>query len=169
VSSGSEDPVLAWRDLLTDEEMFDLVVSHGGNPERGWWDTIHPHSLGWATARTQEGTLIGFVNVAWDGSDHAFLVDPKTRGSFQRRGIGTRLVRLAAEQASAADAWLCRCSAMTHERLLANHLDDRHEHVDQVATAVILERRSRLIVVRPLREAFRSRPDLLIDTWRLPA
>jgi hypothetical protein len=35
VSSGSEDAVLAWRDLLTDEEMFDLVVSHGGNPERG--------------------------------------------------------------------------------------------------------------------------------------
>ena len=65
------------------------------------------HSLGWATARTQEGTLIGFVNVAWDGSDHAFLIDPKTRGSFQRRGIGTRLVRLAAEQASAAGcAWL---------------------------------------------------------------
>jgi ribosomal protein S18 acetylase RimI-like enzyme len=107
VSSGSEDAVLAWRDLLTDEEMFDLVVSHGGNPERGWWDKIRPHSLGWATARTQEGTLIGFVNVAWDGSDHAFLIDPKTRGSFQRRGIGTRLVRLAAEQASAAGcAWL---------------------------------------------------------------
>jgi ribosomal protein S18 acetylase RimI-like enzyme len=107
VRSGSEDAVLAWRDLLTDEEMFDLVVSHGGNPERGWWDKIRPHSLGWATARTQEGTLIGFVNVAWDGSDRAFLIDPKTRGSFERRGIGTRLVRLAAEQAGAAGcAWL---------------------------------------------------------------
>ena len=107
MSNGFEDAVLAWRDLLTDEEMFDLVVSHGGNPERGWWDKIRPHSLGWATARTQEGTLIGFVNVAWDGSDHAFLIEPKTRGSFQRRGIGTRLVRLAAEQASAAGcAWL---------------------------------------------------------------
>jgi acetyltransferase (GNAT) family protein len=54
---------------------------------------IRPHSLGWATARTGEGTLIGFVNVAWDGSDHAFLIDPKTCGSYQRRGIGTRLVR----------------------------------------------------------------------------
>ena len=107
MSSAFEDAVLAWRALLTDEEMFDLVVSHGGNPERGWWDKIRPHSLGWATARTQEGTLIGFVNVAWDGSDHAFLIEPKTRGSFQRRGIGTRLVRLAAEQASAAGcAWL---------------------------------------------------------------
>ncbi|HEV8105825.1 MAG TPA: GNAT family N-acetyltransferase [Gaiellaceae bacterium] len=108
MSNGSEDDVvLVWGDPLTDEEMFDLVVSHGGKPERGWSDKIRSHSLGWATARTREGTVIGFVNVAWDGSDHAFLIDPKTRGSFQRRGIGTRLVRLAAEQARAAGcAWL---------------------------------------------------------------
>ena len=106
--SGPEsDAVLAWREPLTDEEMFDLVVSHGGNPERGWWDKIRPYSLGWATARTREGALIGFVNVAWDGCDHAFLVDTKTRGTFQRRGVGTRLVRLAAEQAKAAGCeWL---------------------------------------------------------------
>jgi len=108
VSSASEDDaVLAWRDPLTDEEMFDLVVSHGGNPERGWWDRIRPHSLGWATARTREGTLIGFVNVAWDGCDHAFVIDTKTHGAFQRRGVGTRIVRLAAEQAKAAGCdWL---------------------------------------------------------------
>jgi len=108
VSSGSEDEaVLAWRDPVTDEEMVDLVVSHGGNPERGWWDKVRPHSLGWATARTRGGTLIGFVNVAWDGCDHAFLIDTKTRGTFQRQGIGTRLVRLAVEQAKAAGCeWL---------------------------------------------------------------
>ena len=103
MSSGAEpEPVPAWRDPVTDEELFDLVVSHGGNPERGWWDRVRPYSLGWATARTREGALIGFVNVAWDGGDHAFLIDTKTRGTFQRRGIGTRLVRLALEQAKAA-------------------------------------------------------------------
>jgi GNAT superfamily N-acetyltransferase len=108
VSSGSDDDaVLAWRDPLTDEEMFELVMSHGGNPERGWWDKIRPHSLGWVTARTREGTLLGFVNVAWDGCDHAFLIDTKTRETFQRRGLGRRLVRLAAEQAKAAGCeWL---------------------------------------------------------------
>ena len=59
------------------------------------------------TARSIDGELVGFVNVAWDGSDHAFLIDPKTRGSFQHRGIGTRLVRLAAEHAKAAGCeWL---------------------------------------------------------------
>ena len=84
MSSGSDDDaVLAWRDPLTDEEMFELVMSHGGKPERGWWDKIRPHSLGWVTARTREGTLIGFVNVAWDGSDHAFLLDTKTPKPFK--------------------------------------------------------------------------------------
>ena len=101
------DVILTWRGSLDDHEMFDLVVSQGGNPQQGWWDRIQPHSLGWVTARTGDGALVGFVNVAWDGSDHAFLIDPKTRGSFQRQGIGSQLVRLAAEQARAAGCeWL---------------------------------------------------------------
>jgi ribosomal protein S18 acetylase RimI-like enzyme len=84
-----------------------LIRSHGERPEAGWWDRIRPHSLGWVTARADDGTLIGFVNVAWDGSDHAFLLDPKTRGTHQRRGIGTRLVEVAAGEARAAGCeWL---------------------------------------------------------------
>jgi ribosomal protein S18 acetylase RimI-like enzyme len=68
---------------------------------------IRGHSLGWVTARTGEGLLVGFVNVAWDGSDHAFILDPKTHGAFQRRGIGARLVRRAADEAKAAGCeWL---------------------------------------------------------------
>jgi ribosomal protein S18 acetylase RimI-like enzyme len=98
---------LAWRGALDDDELFELVVSHAGHPERGWWDRIRPHSLGWVTARTQNGLLVGFVNIAWDGSDHAFLLDPKTHGAFQRRGIGTRLVRCAVEHAKEAGCeWL---------------------------------------------------------------
>lgn len=98
---------LAWRGPLDDGELFELVVSHGGRPERGWWEAIRGHSLGWVTARTRDGLLVGFVNVAWDGSDHAFILDPKTHGDFQRRGIGTLLVRRAAERAKAAGCeWL---------------------------------------------------------------
>ena len=42
-----------------------------------------------------------------DGGDHAFLIDTKTRGSFQRQGIGTRVVACAVEQARAAGCdWL---------------------------------------------------------------
>jgi GNAT superfamily N-acetyltransferase len=47
------------------------------------------------------------VNVAWDGGVHAFLLDTKTHGLFQRKGIGTHLVELAARQAKAASCeWL---------------------------------------------------------------
>jgi GNAT superfamily N-acetyltransferase len=97
----------AWRAPLTDEEMVDLVISHGGRASAGWWDRIRRHSLGWVSARDADGLLVGFVNVAWDGGDHAFLIDTKTRGGHQRRGIGTELVRWAAEQAEAAGCeWL---------------------------------------------------------------
>jgi GNAT superfamily N-acetyltransferase len=62
---------------------------------------------GWVTARTADGTLVGFVNVAWDGGAHAFLLDTKTRGTHQRRGIATRLVEVAIQEASSAGCeWL---------------------------------------------------------------
>jgi hypothetical protein len=58
----------AWRGDLTDGEMVDLVVSHGGKPSPGWWDQIRSFSLGWVTARSGAGILVGFVNVEWDGA-----------------------------------------------------------------------------------------------------
>jgi ribosomal protein S18 acetylase RimI-like enzyme len=74
----------------------------------GWWDQIRPHSLGWVTARRQPGGgLAGFVNVAWDGGDHAFLLDTKVAGEHQRQGIATALVRHAARHARQAGCeWL---------------------------------------------------------------
>jgi GNAT superfamily N-acetyltransferase len=51
--------------------------------------------------------LVGFVNVAWDGGLHAFILDTTTDPDYQRRGIGTELVRRAAEICRAAGIeWL---------------------------------------------------------------
>jgi ribosomal protein S18 acetylase RimI-like enzyme len=87
--------------------MVDLVRSHGGDAVAGWWDRIRPHSLGWVTARLADGALVGFANIAWDGGDHAFLLDPKVPSTHQHQGIGTELVRRATEQAGVAGcAWL---------------------------------------------------------------
>jgi GNAT superfamily N-acetyltransferase len=36
--------------------------------------------------------LIGFVRLAWDGSVHAFLLEPTVRPDHRRRGIGRALV-----------------------------------------------------------------------------
>jgi GNAT superfamily N-acetyltransferase len=96
-----------WRADVSDEELVVLTLSYGGRAEAGWWNRIRPHSLGWVTARDDEGALVGFVNVAWDGGDHAILLDTKTRGDLQRRGIGTELVRIAVKHARAAGCeWL---------------------------------------------------------------
>ena len=90
----------AWRDDLKDEEVVELTRAHGGLPAPGWWDQIRPYSLGWVTARHPDGTLLGFANVAWDGGDHAFLLDPKVRSDHQRQGVGTKLVQMAARHAA---------------------------------------------------------------------
>ena len=96
------DMEFTWRGEATDDELVMLTQSHGGAAEAGWWDRIRPHSLGWVTARISDRTLIGFVNVAWDGGDHAFLIDTKVHPDHQRRGIGTELVRIAVSHAKEA-------------------------------------------------------------------
>lgn len=53
------------------------------------------------TAR-RDGTLVGFVNVAWDGRDHAFLLDTRVHPEERHRGIGVALVRAAARAAAEA-------------------------------------------------------------------
>jgi GNAT superfamily N-acetyltransferase len=97
----------AWRGPITDDEMVDLVKSYSGRAAAGWWDQIRTHSLGWIAARNRDGLLVGFVNVAWDGGDHAFLIDTRTRGGYQRQGVGAEVVRQAAPCAKAAGCeWL---------------------------------------------------------------
>lgn len=96
-----------WRGAIEDAELVELTLSHGGQAEPGWWTRVRAHSLGWVTARPPGGVLTGFANVAWDGGDHAFLLDPKVRPSHQHRGIGVELVRRAADGArSAGCTWL---------------------------------------------------------------
>ena len=51
--------------------------------------------------------LVGFVNVAWDGGVHAFLLDTSVHPELQRRGIATQIVQQAADVARARGAeWL---------------------------------------------------------------
>ena len=64
------------------------------------WDflPVLEHSLLFVCAY-YERHLIGFVNVAWDGAQHAFILDTTVDKNFRRRGVGTELVKLAAETA----------------------------------------------------------------------
>lgn len=70
------------------------------------WEPILQRSLGRVCA-TDGDRLVGFVNVAWDGSVHAFLLDTTVHPDYQRQGIGTALVREAAAMSRARGAeWL---------------------------------------------------------------
>jgi GNAT superfamily N-acetyltransferase len=71
-----------------------------------WWTQVNRHSLGWVCAR-EDGALVGFVNVAWDGAVHAFVLDTLVTARVRRRGVGTELVAVAASGARAAGCeWL---------------------------------------------------------------
>lgn len=81
------------RPVINSEEWARLEA----DPE--WdWSLVLLRSLTWVGAYQDEG-LVGFVNVAWDGGVHAFLLDPRVHPTFRRRGIGTELVRRAARVA----------------------------------------------------------------------
>lgn len=51
--------------------------------------------------------LVGFVNIAWDGGVHAFILDTCVHADHRRQGIAMRLLEQAMELARARGAaWL---------------------------------------------------------------
>jgi predicted N-acetyltransferase YhbS len=52
------------------------------------------HSLAFVCAY-DNGELVGYVRLAWDGGIHAFLLEPTVRPDLRRRGIGRSLVEQA--------------------------------------------------------------------------
>ena len=83
---------------ITNDELNVLFANAWENHRM--WDflPVLQHSLLFVCAY-YETRLIGFVNVAWDGSQHAFILDTTVDRGFQRRGIGVQLVTRAAEAA----------------------------------------------------------------------
>ena len=79
--------------------------------------------------------LVGFVNVAWDGGLHAFLLDPTVRSDMRHRGIGRELVSRARDLARRAGAtWL--------------HVDYAREHGDFYLACGFRETRAGLMELR---------------------
>ncbi len=98
----------AWRGGFTNEEVNLLHAEGFGHRvlDDDWVVQVERHSLGWVTAR-QADALVGFVNVAWDGAVHTFILDTLVAASHGRRGVGTALVATAVKGARAAGCeWL---------------------------------------------------------------
>lgn len=100
-------------------------VAWPGYVERDWAPVLE-RSLTVVCAE-REDELVGFVNVAWDGGVHAFLLDTTVHPVVRRRGLGTRLVRAAALASTARGvAWL----HVDYEP----HLDEFYRGCDVVTT-----------------------------------
>ena len=97
-----------WRGEFTNSEVNALHAEGFGHRvlDDDWKGQVERHSLGWVCARDGD-ELVEFVNVPWDGAIHAFILDTLVAAKARRRGIGTRMIELAVEEARAAGCeWL---------------------------------------------------------------
>ncbi len=99
---------LVVRGDVADDDLSALHARAFGAPSAParWRRRLERHSLTWILALEGE-RLVGFVNVAWDGGAHAFLLDAVVDPADQGSRVGRALVRRAAlEAARAGCAWL---------------------------------------------------------------
>lgn len=97
-----------WRGKVGNAELNALHAASFGEPLRDhdWATQLDRHSLGWVCAR-QDGQLVGFVNIAWDGGNHAFVLDTIVAQRLWRHGVGRQLIAVAGGEARAAGCgWL---------------------------------------------------------------
>jgi GNAT superfamily N-acetyltransferase len=98
-----------WRSSFESREVEALhseAFHHDVVEDFDWQKQVRDHSLGWVCAR-DSGELVGFVNVAWDGAAHAFILDTMVAKTAGRQGVGAELVSVAVTQArSAGCEWL---------------------------------------------------------------
>jgi ribosomal protein S18 acetylase RimI-like enzyme len=103
------DPNLVTRFPVDDAQLSALHTrAFGETPYaiRPWKRQLERHALTWIGAFAGE-QLTGFVQVAWDGGAHAFLLDTAVDPDHRHRGLGRALVRAATAEARAAGcAWL---------------------------------------------------------------
>lgn len=101
---------ISWRGLFENDEYRslhrDAFKEDQDSEGVDWVAMTERHSLGWVTARDRDA-LIGFVNVVWDGSFHAWIQDLMVSSAVTHQGVGTRLIQEAREQSSLAGCqWL---------------------------------------------------------------
>ncbi len=88
------------------EELNKLFASGWCEHASRDWSQVLTRSLVFVCAY-MEGRLVGFVNVAWDGGVHGFVLDTTVHPDVHRRGIGRGLINRAVVEARACNLqWL---------------------------------------------------------------
>lgn len=83
---------------MTNEALNALFAAAWEHHTPSDFERVHAHSLLYVGAFAKE-RMVGYVNVAWDGGVHGFILDTTVHPEFQRRGIGVGLVREATDAA----------------------------------------------------------------------
>ena len=76
---------------ISNLDMNRLFAAAWNNHQETDFTPVLSRSLAYICAYDADA-LVGFVNVAWDGGVHAFLLDTTVHPDYQRQGIGVRLV-----------------------------------------------------------------------------
>ncbi len=84
---------------ISDKLLNELFLSAWDDHEENSFRSVLAHSLTYVCAFDKD-RLVAFVNVAWDGGVHGFILDTTVHCDYQRQGIGTALLQHAATAAS---------------------------------------------------------------------
>ena len=93
------------RAELRPEGLQDLFARAWAGHGKPGYDDVLARSFSWISAH-DEVRLVGFVNIAWDGGVHFFMLDITVHPDYQRRGIGASLVRKAIDACRGHGEWL---------------------------------------------------------------
>jgi GNAT superfamily N-acetyltransferase len=107
-AEGREPPMLELRidPFPSAAELNALFSAAWGSPHNRDFTAVLSRSLAHIGAY-QDDRLVGFINVAWDGGIHAFILDTSVHPDMRRQGIATRLVKEATRVARERGAeWL---------------------------------------------------------------
>jgi GNAT superfamily N-acetyltransferase len=98
--------VIQVRPPLSDAQLNELFAAAWPDHAPRAYGSVLERSLVYCAAFQGE-RLVGYVNVAWDGGEHAFLLDPTVHPELRHRGLGSALVRAAVQAAADAGArWM---------------------------------------------------------------
>jgi GNAT superfamily N-acetyltransferase len=84
---------IEWRGAFENAEVNSLHAEcfEHESSATNWWLQLNHFSLGWVCIRKSR-ELVGFVNVAWDGGAHAFVLDTMVVPAVRGKGIATALI-----------------------------------------------------------------------------